>query len=262
MPRFAANLTTMFPELPLAERFRAARDVGFTAVELLRPYDHPIADVKGWLDDAELELILINTLPGDPDTEERGLAALPGREADFRTIFDQALDYATGLGAGMIHVLAGVVPAGVPVEACEAVFIENPREAGPRAAASGVRLMLEPLNLRDAPGYLHTNTRHTRRLIEQTGVANLYLQYDLYHMQIMEGDLAEGIRRNLDLIRHIQFSSVPGRNEPQFGEVNAPVMFDVIDALGYDGWVGAEYAPRGDTLEGLSWAEPYGLGPR
>ena len=262
MPRFAANLSTMFPELPLAERFRAARETGFRAVEVLRPYDHPVAEVKGWLDAAGLELILINTLPGDPDAGERGLAALPGREADFRAIFDQALEYATGLGAGMIHVLAGVVPDGVPAETCEAIFIENLREAAPRAGAAGVRLMLEPLNLRDAPGYLHTNTRHTRRLIEQAGIANLFLQYDLYHMQIMEGDLAEGIRRNRDLIGHIQFSSVPGRNEPQFGEVNAAFMFDAIDAVGYDGWVGAEYTPKGETLEGLSWGRPYGLGPR
>lgn len=262
MPRFAANLTTMFPELPLAERFGAARDAGFEAVELLRPYDHPVAAVKGWLDDAGLELILINTLPGDPDAGERGLAALPGRQADFRAIFDQALDYATGLGAGMIHVLAGVVPEDVAVEACEATFIENLRESAPCAQAAGVRLMLEPLNLRDAPGYLHTDTRHTRRIIDAVGSDNVSLQYDLYHMQIMEGDLAEGIRRNLDLIGHIQFSSVPGRNEPQHGEVNAPLMFDTIDTLGYDGWVGAEYAPRGDTLEGLIWGKPYGLGPR
>lgn len=262
MPRFAANLTTMFPELPLAERFGAARQAGFEAVELLRPYDHPVAEVRGWLAHAGLELILINTLPGDPDAGERGLAALPGREGDFRAIFDQALDYAAGLGAGMIHVLAGVVPDGAAVEDCEAVFIENLRAVAPRAEAAGVRLMLEPLNLRDAPGYLHTNTRHTRRLIERAGVANLGLQYDLYHMQIMEGDLAEGIRRNLDLIGHIQFSSVPGRNEPQFGEVNAPVMFAAIDALGYRGWIGAEYTPRGDTREGLSWGRPYGLGPR
>jgi len=262
MPRFAANLSTMFPELPLSERFGAARDVGFAAVEVLRPYDHPVAEVKSWLDDAGLELILINTRPGDPDAGERGLAALPGREADFRAIFDQALEYATGLGAGMMHVLAGVVPDGVAVEACEETFIENLRAVTPVAAAAGVRLMLEPLNLRDAPGYLHTNTRHTRRLIERAGVENLAMQYDLYHMQIMEGDLAEGIRRNLDLIRHIQFSSVPGRNEPQFGEVNAPVMFDTIDSLGYDGWVGAEYAPRDDTLEGLAWGAPYGIGPR
>ena len=146
--------------------------------------------------------------------------------------------------------------------ACEEVFIDNLKVAAEVANAKGVKLNLEPLNLRDVPGYLHTDTAHTRRIIEAVGSGNLFLQYDLYHMQIMEGDLAEGLRRNWDLISHIQFSSVPGRHEPQYGEVNIPHMFEVIDGLGYTGWVGCEYAPKGDTLDGLSWAEPYGLGPR
>ena len=262
MPKFAANLTTMFAELEVPDRFQTARDVGFRAVEFLRPYDNSVAEVRQWLADAELELILINSPPGDPDADERGLAALPGREGAFRESLDLTLEYATGLGAGMVHLLAGVVPDGTPPIACEEVFVANLRVAAEVAKAQGVMLMLEPLNLQDAPGYLHTNTTHTRKIIEAVGSDNIFLQYDLYHMQIMEGNLAEGIRRNLDLIRHIQFSSVPGRHEPQYGEVNMPHMFAAIDALGYDGWVGCEYGAKEDTLSGLSWAKPYGLGPK
>ncbi|MDH3702302.1 MAG: TIM barrel protein [Alphaproteobacteria bacterium] len=261
MPKFAANLSTMFPELEAPARFAAARDVGFRAVEFLRPYNYPLASVRQWLDDSGLEMLLLNSPPGDSDAGEKGMAALPGREGEFRESLDLTLEYANGLGATMMHLLAGVVPDDVPAVACEEVFVENLRVAGEVAKGKGVALLLEPLNLQDAPGYLHTNTTHTRRIIEAVGGDNIFLQYDLYHMQIMEGNLAEGLRRNLDLIRHIQFSSLPGRHEPQFGEVNMPFMFDVIDGLGYDGWVGCEYAPKEDTLEGLSWAKPYGLGP-
>lgn len=262
MLKFAANVSMMFPELEPPARFQAARAAGFEAVEYLRPYGTPVAEVRQWIDDAGVELILLNSPPGDADAGEKGLAALPGRQGDFRESLDQALEYATGLGAGMIHLMAGVVPDGTPAAACEEVFIDNLMVAAEVAKAQGVKLNLEPLNLRDVPGYLHTDTAHTRRIIDAVGGDNLFLQYDLYHMQIMEGDLAEGLRRNWDLISHIQFSSVPGRHEPQYGEVNIPHMFGVIEDLGYTGWVGCEYAPKGDTLEGLSWAEPYGLGPR
>jgi hydroxypyruvate isomerase len=259
MPRFAANLSLMFPERDVPDRFRAARDAGFTAVEFLRPYTYPIADVRRWLDDAGLELILINSPVGSAG--ERGLAALPGREADFRAILDQALDYANGLGAGMLHVLCGVVPEGADRAAYEATCVANLREAATVARDRGVRLLLEPLNARDVPGYLHSTTAQTRRIIEAAASDNLYLQYDFYHLQIMQGDLVEGLRRNLDIVGHIQFSSVPGRHEPQHGEVNLPYVFDAVDAMGYAGWVGCEYTPLGDTLEGLSWAKRYGLGP-
>jgi hydroxypyruvate isomerase len=220
MLKFAANLSMMFPELEPPARFQAARAAGFEAVEFLRPYGTPVADVRQWIDDAGVELILLNSPPGDADAGEKGLAALPGRQGDFRESLDMALEYATGLGAGMIHLMAGVVPDGTSAAACEEVFIDNLKVAAEVANAKGVKLNL------------------------------------------MEGDLAEGLRRNWDLISHIQFSSVPGRHEPQYGEVNIPHMFEVIDGLGYTGWVGCEYAPKGDTLDGLSWAEPYGLGPR
>jgi hydroxypyruvate isomerase len=260
MPRFAANLSMMFSELEPAARFRAARDAGFRAVEYLRPYAHKLDELRNWLDEAGLELILINSPAGSADAGERGLAALPGREAEFRESFDLALEYATGLGAGMVHVLAGTVPEGTPVAACEEVFGANIRAAAEVASAKGVKVLLEPLNTRDAPGYLHTTTAKTRHLIEAAGSDNIFIQYDLYHMQIMQGDLVEGLRRNLDLVRHIQFSSVPGRNEPQYGEVNLSYVFDQIDAMGYEGWVGCEYRPKAGTIEGLSWAKPYGIG--
>jgi hydroxypyruvate isomerase len=261
MPKFAANLSMMFPELDEPQRFDAARDAGFGAVEFLRPYAHPIADVRRWLDDAGLQLILLNSPAGDPARNDRGLAALPGREHDFRASRDLTLEYAAGLGAGMVHLMAGVVPSDTPVEACEEVFCENLRLASDAAKAQGVRILLEPLNTRDVPGYLHTKTAHTRRLIEESGVDNAYLQYDFYHMQIMQGDLVENMRRNLDIIGHMQFSSLPGRNEPQYGEVNFDNVFAAIDASGYTAWLGCEYRPKGDTLEGLrSWGKRFGLG--
>jgi 2-dehydrotetronate isomerase len=262
MPKFAANLSMMFPELEEPQRFAAARDAGFGAVEYLRPYAHPIAEVRRWLDDAGLQLILINSPAGDPARNDRGLAALPGREADFRASLDLTLEYATGLGAGMVHLMAGVVPPGIAVEACEEVFVENLCEASDTAKAAGVRILLEPLNTRDVPGYLHTKTAHTRRLIEESGADNAFLQYDFYHMQIMQGDLVEGLRSNLDIVGHVQVSSLPGRHEPQYGEVNFAYVFDEVDAMGYGGWIGCEYRPKNDTREGLTWALPYGIVPR
>jgi hydroxypyruvate isomerase len=260
MPRFAANLSLMFAELEPAQRFAAARKAGFRGVEYLRPYAHAVSEVRSWLANAGLELVLINAPSGDAAAGERGLAALPGCEAAFRESFATAMTYATGLGARMVHVLAGVVPQGAEPGAYERTFVANVRSAAQDAAHEGVAVLLEPLNTRDVPGYLHTRTAQTRRLIEAIGRENVRLQYDLYHMQIMQGDLVEGRRANLDITGHVQFSSVPGRHEPQYGEVNLPFVFDAIDALGYTGWVGCEYTPRGDTLAGLAWAKPYGIG--
>jgi 2-dehydrotetronate isomerase len=258
MPKFAANLTLMFPELEPEKRFQSARDAGFQAVEYLRPYEFPLDHVRRWKDDAGVELILLNTPLGNQEGD-RGLAALPGRQADFLESLDVTLEYANGLGARMVHFMAGVVPEGVSRETCEEVFIENLRYAAPIAKQRGVALLLEPLNQRDVPGYLHSTTKDARRLIEAAATDNVYLQYDIYHMQIMEGDVVEHIRRNLDIIGHIQFSCVPGRHEPQYGEINMPYVFDRIDEMGYEGWLGAEYAPLNGTIEGLTWAQPYGI---
>lgn len=259
MPRFAANLSTMFPELAPGERFRAAARAGFRAVEFLRPYDFPKEQVRGWLDDAGLRFLLLNSLNRLDENAAPGAGIVPGREAEFREIVALALDYSAALGGHMIHVTAGPVPDGMAPEACERIFVENLRAAAPLAAEAGTTLLLEPLNTRSQPGYLHSTTTHTRRIIEAVGAPNVKLQYDFFHMQIMQGDHVETLSRDLDIIGHIQFSSVPGRNEPQYGELNFPFLFAWLDAAGYDGWIGCEYAPKGDSWEGLSWALPYGL---
>ena len=259
MPKFAANLSLMFTELEPAERFQAARSAGFTAVEYLRPYEFPLEDVRRWKDEAGVELILLNSPAGNTQAGERGLGAIAGRQAAFRESLEMTLDYANGLGARMVHLMAGVVPEGIRREECEEVFVENLRYAAPVAKKRGVALLLEPLNQRDVPGYLHSTTKQTRHVIEAAAADNVHLQYDLYHMQIMEGDVVEGIRTNLDIIRHIQFSSVPGRHEPQHGELNLSYVFDRIDEMDYNGWLGAEYAPLAGTLEGLTRAHRYGI---
>ena len=243
----------MFRELEIQDRFSAARACGFTAVEFLHPQAWPIIEVKSWLTEASLELILINTPPGDGET---GLACLAGREEEFRRLFTDTLTYASELGAGMIHLLAGRASGAD----AESLFTENVRWAADLAARHGIRIMLEPLNTRDVPGYLHTHCDHTARLIERIDRANVQMQFDFYHSQIMGGDLAASIERHLHLIGHIQFSSLPGRHEPQYGEVNAHWLFDTIDRLGYPGWIGCEYVARGDTRAGLSWGKAFGLG--
>ena len=258
MPRFAANVSLMFTEHEPKDRFAAAKAAGFDAVEYLHPYADPIASVREWLDAAEIELILINTQIGDGAKGERGLAAVPGREADFRAHFDRALEYATGLGAKMIHVMAGVVEG--DRRAAADTFVANLATVAPSAHAEGVSLLLEPLNTRDVPGYLHTFCHETAELIGAIDRANVLMQYDFYHRQVMEGGLAARLEEHFGIVGHVQFSSVPGRHEPQFGEVNLPYLFDVLDQIGYTGWVGCEYTPKGGTLDGLSWASRYGIG--
>ena len=261
MPRFAANLMTMFHDVPVEERFGAARELGFTAVEYLFPYGQSPDDVQAGLRDAGLAMILLNTPLGDAAQGERGLAAVPGRDADFRRDFDQAMEYAVHIGVPMIHVMVGVVAPG-DREAATSTLLRNIRTAADIAARHGIRLLLEPLNTEDTPGYFLTGTAETRGVMEAVGRDNVRLQFDFYHRQIMEGNLAHRLTDNLDVIGHIQFSSVPGRHEPQHGEINMAYLFDVCDRLGYDGWIGCEYRPKTTVRDGLGWGAPYGIGTR
>ncbi len=260
MPRFAANLSTLFRSSSWPERMRAVRALGFEAAEILFPYDASAESLRDALDTAGLALVLINTPAGDWQAGERGLAALPGRETDFAQTFRQALDYAIALEVPMIHVMAGVLPADSTRPACEAVFIDNLRAAAQEAADSGVQLLLEPLNAHDVPGYLHAEAAHTVRLIERIGRDNVRLQFDLFHQHFAGDSLEASLRAHHALIGHVQFSSVPGRHEPQYGEVDVNALFELLDALGYRGWVGCEYSPKTTLEDGLSWGRRYGLG--
>ncbi|MCB9946625.1 MAG: hydroxypyruvate isomerase family protein [Rhodospirillaceae bacterium] len=260
MPRFAANLSMLFQDLPFLDRFAAAQAAGFGAVEFLFPYDHPADTVAGRLKAAGLQQALFNLPPGDWAGGERGLAALPGREAEFRESVDTALAYARALGCRKLHAMAGVTPGGAAEADCRALYIENLRATAARLAAEDILLLIEPLNQRDMPGYFLKTTGQAREIIAEVGAPNLKLQFDVYHTQISEGDLAVRLRDLFGLIGHIQIAGVPERHEPSVGEINYPYLFALMDQLGYDGWVGCEYRPAGGTVEGLGWAHSYGIG--
>lgn len=259
MPRFAANLSLMFQEVAFLDRFRAASGVGFRGVEYLFPYDVPAAEIASRLRDNGLTQVLFNMPPGNWAGGERGLAVLPGRRQEFADGVERAIDYAGALGCAQVHAMAGIPPAGVSPEAAEAAYLENVAQAAGRCRAAGIRLVIEPINTRDMPGYFLTTSSQARRLMTAVGSDNLFLQADLYHWQIMEGDLAERIRANQDLIRHVQIAGNPGRHEPDVGEIHYPYLFALLDELGYTGWIGCEYRPRGETTAGLGWARPYGI---
>ena len=253
MPRFCANLTMLFNEVPFMERFAAAARNGFTAVEYLFPYPFPAADLAGALREHRLTQVLHNLPAGDWAAGERGIACLPDRREEFRDGVDQAITYAKALDCRLINCLAGIASPSVDAAAARAAFVENIRYAGEKLAETGIRLLIEPINTRDIPGFYLTRTDQALRLIDEVGSDNLYVQYDIYHMQIMEGDLARTMEANLPRIAHIQLADNPGRNEPGTGEINYPFLFRHLDTLGYRGWVGCEYKPRTTTVDGLGW---------
>ncbi len=259
MPKFAANLSFQFQDIDFFERFAAAAECGFQAVEYLFPYDYSADELKGALSANGLAQLLFNLPPGDWDAGERGLAALPGREADFRDAVALAGDYAEALGCKQVHAMAGIVPEGDDPAPYEETYIANLRYAADYFAARGIRSLIEPLNIFDMPNYLLNGSKQARRIIEAVGSDNLYLQYDVYHLQIMEGNLAHSFERDLDIISHVQIAGVPGRSEPSDGEISYPYLFALFDWLGYDGWVGCEYRPEGETRAGLGWASEYGI---
>jgi hydroxypyruvate isomerase len=261
MPRFAANLSTMFTDRPFLERFAAARKAGFQAVECQFPYEAEATDLKAELVAHALKMLLINTPAGDFAAGERGLAGLPRREADFRAALERALAYAEALDCPQIHVMAGVRPDGASREACWATYKANLRIAGEAAAAAGRLALIEPINTRDIPGFLLNTPAEGAALVEELGLPAVRLQFDFYHAQIMAGDLARSFERYLPLIAHVQIAGVPERREPDIGEINYPYLFDLLDRVGYGGWVGCEYVPAARTEDGLGWALRYGIAP-
>lgn len=257
MPRFAANLSMMFQEHPFLDRFAAASAAGFEAVEFLFPYAFPAGEIAARLDGNGLALALFNMPPGNWDGGERGMAALPGREAEFEAGVERALSYAEALRCERLHCMAGIPGPSADGDICRMTFVANLRRAAQACAGHGVTLLVEPINTRDMPGYYLNFQDDGRRIVEEVGAPNLKLQLDLYHCQIMEGDLAAHVREFLPVAGHVQVAGVPERHEPDVGEVNYPYLFDLLDSLGYDGWVGCEYRPRGRTEDGLGWFAPY-----
>ena len=253
MPQFAANLTTLFNELPFLDRFEAAAGAGFEGVEYLFPYDYDVDALVSRLRRFGLTQVLHNLPAGNWANGERGIACLPGREAEFRAGVEQAVTYAGALGCRQINCLVGVAPADTAPRLLTATLVSNLRYAATRLSEAGIRLLIEPINTHDIPGFFLTTTRQARRLIEIGELDNVAIQYDAYHMQVMEGDLARTIASNLDLIGHIQVADNPGRHEPGTGEINYDFLFDHIDRIGYRGWIGCEYKPRERTVDGLGW---------
>ncbi|WP_018185462.1 2-oxo-tetronate isomerase [Kaistia granuli] len=251
MPRFAANLSMMFNEWSFLDRFAAAADAGFKAVEFLFPYDFSPEDVAARLKAAGLEQALFNLPPGDWAAGERGIAALPGREAEFRASVLKALDYAQATGVKRLHMMSGLAPS--DSAKADATYREAIRFACATLAPHGIDLVLEPINRRDMPGYFMNDFGKAADLIAALGLPNLKLQFDIYHRQILHGDVSKGLEVLLPITGHIQIASVPLRNEPGTGELDDFRVFDLLDTLGYDGFVGCEYRPAGATLDGLGW---------
>ena len=257
MPRFAANLSMMYNEHAFLDRLAAAARDGFKAVEYLFPYDFSAESLQARLEAHGLKQALFNAPPGDWAAGERGTASLPGREDDFRRGIDIALAYARRLGNDTLHVMAGIVPSGADRAQHRAVYLRNLDYAAQTARADGITIVIEPINPRDMPGFFLTRQDDAQAICREIGAPNLKVQFDCYHCQIVEGDLAKKLERDMAGIGHIQIAGVPDRHEPDIGEVNYPYLFERIDALGYGGWIGCEYRPKAGTSEGLGWLEPY-----
>ncbi|MFC5756681.1 MULTISPECIES: 2-oxo-tetronate isomerase [unclassified Rhizobium] len=257
MPKFSANLSFLYQDLAFLDRFAAAARDGFGALEYLGPYAEPKEKVAAALQANGLKQALFNVPSGDWAGGERGIACLPDRIEEFRNGISLALDYAKALACPQVNVISGLVPKGADLETLEKVLVENLKYAAARTADAGVKLLIEPINLRDIPGFFLSSTDHAERILEKVGSDNLYIQYDFYHMQIMQGDLIPTFTRLKDRIAHVQIADNPGRNEPGTGEINYGFILSELDRLGYDGWVGCEYKPKAGTSEGLGWMKPY-----
>lgn len=257
MPRFAANLTLMFTEVPMLDRFAAAVKAGFRAVECQLPYAWPADEIKRRLDDARLTMVLINAPAGDWDKGDRGLAALPGREDDFRDGIERAIDYARAFDCPRVHAMAGLVPPDADGQRVRETYVRNLRDAAATCRRHDIRLVIEAINTIDIPNYYLCRPSQALDVLSEVGHDNLYLLFDIYHAQMSEGRLAATIESNIRRIGHVQIAGVPGRHEPIPSEINYPYLFGLLDRLGYDGWIGCEYKPKGGTAEGLGWRAPY-----
>jgi hydroxypyruvate isomerase len=273
MPKFAANLHYLFAEHDFLDRFAHAAKAGFKAVEFQVPYEHPGAQLREALRAHGLKMVLFDTPMGDWSAGDRGLAAVPGREAEFRAGLPKAAEYAQALDCDLVHVMAGVLEAGADIANAERVYVDNLRYAAAFFKRHGVRAVIEPINRQHGLprggahyttegmyGYFLNHTEQARRMLEKVGSDNLFLHLDVYHMQLTEGRLTQTLTDCFDLLKHVQIAGVPGRHEPSVGEINYPHVFEVLDELGYQGWVGCEYRPQAGTLAGLGWAARYGIG--
>ena len=261
MPKLAANLSMMFNEVDFLARFEAAAKAGFQAVEYLFPYAYPAKEIAGRLERHGLQQVLFNLPPGEWDKGERGVAILPDRVAEFKEGVARAIEFAKALKCPRIHAMAGVAPSGIHPARLRETYVSNLKFASAEAAKAGLTVLIEPINTRDIPGYYLCTSTQALAVIGAVGASNLRLQYDIYHAQIMEGDLAHTLEKNLGVIGHIQIADTPGRHEPGTGEINYHFLLGFMDKVGYQGWVGCEYRPAGETVAGLGWAKSY-LGAR
>jgi hydroxypyruvate isomerase len=257
MPKFNANLTLLFNELDFLDRFKAARDAGFRGVEYLFPYAYHKQDLVERLQLNGLTQVLHNLPAGDWAGGERGIACLPDRIGEFQDGVGTAIEYAQALQCTQLNCLAGIAPKQLDPAMLHDTLVRNLRFAAAELKRVGIRLLVEPCNTRDLPGFFLNRSQQTVDLIDAVGSGNLFLQYDIYHMQVMEGNLAPSLERHLDRIRHLQIADNPGRGEPGSGEINYPFLFAFIDRLGYGGWIGCEYKPVKGTVQGLGWIKPY-----
>ncbi len=257
MPRFAANLTMLFNEVPFLERFALAKTAGFKAVEFLFPYAYSKEEIKSALDNNALKLVLHNLPAGDWDAGERGIACHPDRVNEFRSGVAQAIEYATYLHVGQLNCLAGKAPVGVDAKLLHDTFVSNLQYAASELKKVGLKLLIEPINTFDIPGFYLSKTEQGIAILDAVGADNAFLQYDIYHAQRMEGELANTIQKHLSRIAHIQLADNPGRNEPGTGEIHYDYLFGLLDRLGYAGYIGCEYKPLKSTAAGLGWMDQY-----
>ncbi|MFY9512061.1 MAG: hydroxypyruvate isomerase [Rubrivivax sp.] len=255
MPRFAANLSMLFTEVPFLDRFERAARAGFSSVEVQFPYEAPAATIRERLVANRLRMVLHNLPGGDTAAGDRGIGCHPARVEEFRAGVARAIDYGTTLGVPQLNCLAGIAPAGVDEQTLRQTFVENLRYAAPRLKAAGLKLLIEPINNHDVPGFWLNNTPKAISVIEEVGSDNLFVQYDVYHAQRYEGEIAGTLSKYLPHIAHVQVADNPGRNEPGTGEIHYDFVFAHLDRIGYTGYVGCEYKPAGSTEAGLAWLE-------